>query len=96
MEDAKKVIVALQNLAAMNTATLESEPKVPKWKEHAQKKGPKMVKPDTFSGKMDETELFVNTCTMHILGQANDFPDETGHHVGPVIHERRIGLRVAR
>ena len=53
MEDAKKVIVALQNLAAMNTATLESEPKVPKWKEHAQKKGPKMVKPDAFSGKMD-------------------------------------------
>ena len=36
-----------------------------------------MAKPDTFSGKMDRMESFVNACTMYILGQANDFPDET-------------------
>ena len=77
LEDAKKVIVALQNLAAMNTAAPEPEPEVPKWKEHAPKRGLKMAKPDAFSGKMDETESFVNMCTMYILGQANDFPDET-------------------
>ena len=77
LEDAKKVIAALQNLAAMNTTALEPEHKVPKWKEHAQKKGPKMVKPDAFSGKMDEAESFVNACVMYILGQVNNFPDET-------------------
>ena len=77
LEDAKKVIMVLQNLAASNTAAPEPEPEVPKWKEHAAKKGPKMAKPDAFSGKMDETASFVNTCTMYILGQANDFPDET-------------------
>ena len=77
LEDAKKVIMALQSLAASNTAAPEPEPEVPKWKEHAAKKGPKMAKPDAFSGKMDEAESFVNTCTMYILGQANDFPDET-------------------
>ena len=81
LEDAKKVIMVLQNLAVANaaapasTSALESE--VPKWKEHAPKKGPKMAKPDAFSGKMDEMESFVNACTMYILGQANDFPDET-------------------
>ena len=77
LEDAKKVIMALQNLATSNTAALEPEPEVPKWKEHAAKKGPKRVKPDAFSGKMDETESFVNACTMYILGQVNNFPDET-------------------
>ena len=77
LEDAKKVIMALQNLAVSNTAAPEPESEVPKWKEHAPKKGPKMAKPDAFSGKMDETESFVNACTMYILGQANDFPDET-------------------
>ena len=77
LENAKKVIMALQNLAAANTAALEPEPEVPKWKEHTAKKGPKMAKPDAFSGKMDEMESFVNACTMYILGQANDFPDET-------------------
>ena len=79
LEDAKKVIMALQNLAVANAAAPAPvpEPKVPKWKENAPKKGPKMAKPDAFSGKMDETESFVNACTMYILGQANDFPDET-------------------
>ena len=77
LKDAKKVIMALQNLAAANTAALEPEPEVPKWKEHTAKKGPKMAKPDTFSGKMDEMESSVNACTMYILGQVNDFPDET-------------------
>ena len=55
----------------------EPELEVPKWKEHTPKKGPKMAKPDAFSGKMDGTELFVNACTMYILGQVNNFPDET-------------------
>ena len=36
-----------------------------------------MAKPDAFSGKIDETESFVNACTMNILGQMNDFLDET-------------------
>ena len=36
-----------------------------------------MAKPDAFSGKMEDTESFINACTMYILGQANDFPDET-------------------
>ena len=56
LEDAKKVIMALQNLAASDTVASEPEPEVPKWKEHAAKKGPKMAKPDAFSGKMDEAE----------------------------------------
>ena len=77
LEDTKKVITALQNLAAMATVIPEPEPEVPKWREHAPKKGLKMVKPDAFSGKMDETESFVNACTMYILEQANNFPDET-------------------
>ena len=79
LEDAKKVIMALQNFAAVATVALapESESGVPKWKEHAPKKGPTMAKPDTFSGKMDETESFLNACTMYILGQVNDFPDGT-------------------
>ena len=52
LEDAKKVIMALQNLAVANAAApapaLAPEPEVPKWKENAPKKGPKMAKPDAF------------------------------------------------
>ena len=77
LEDMKKVIMVLQNLAALATVAPESELEMPKLKEHVLKKGPKMVKPDAFSGKMDEIESFVNACTMYILGQVNDFPDET-------------------
>ena len=79
LEDAKRVIAALQGLAAAATAApvSEPEPEVPKWKRHARERGPKMAKPDAFSGKMEDTESFVNACTMYILGQANDFPDET-------------------
>jgi hypothetical protein len=33
-----------------------------------------MAKPAFFTGKMDETEAFINSCTMYIVGQANDFP----------------------
>ena len=34
LEDAKKVIMALQNLAAAATAAPAVEPEVPKWKKH--------------------------------------------------------------
>jgi hypothetical protein len=50
----------------------------PIWKQYTDKgmKGPKMVKPAYFTGRMDETESFVNSCTMYILGQANNFPTD--------------------
>ena len=50
LEDAKKVIMALQNLAVASAAAPAPapEPEVPKWKENAPKKGPKMAKPDAF------------------------------------------------
>ena len=69
--------MALQNLTASAMVAPESELEVPKWKEHTLKKGPKMAKSDAFSGKMDETESFINACTMYILGQVNDFPNKT-------------------
>ena len=49
LQDAKKVITVLQNLATTNTAAPELEVEVPEWKKHASKKGPKMAKPDAFS-----------------------------------------------
>ena len=48
LEDAKKVIMALQSLAASNTTAPEPEPEVPKWKEHTSKKGPKWRNPTPF------------------------------------------------
>ena len=68
LEDAKKVIMALQSLAAENTTALERSTEEPKWKRNTSKngKGPRMAKPDTFSGLMDETESFINLCTMYI------------------------------
>ena len=51
----------LQDLAAAATTVPEPEPEMSEWKKHALKKGPKMVKPDTFSGRMDEMESFVNS-----------------------------------
>ena len=35
-----------------------------------------MVKPAIFSGAMEETEVFVNSCIMYISGILNDFPTE--------------------
>ena len=35
-----------------------------------------MAKPKPFTGKMDETELFINACWMFICGHPNDFPLE--------------------
>jgi hypothetical protein len=32
-----------------------------------------MPKPAFFTGKMDETEAFINSCTMYIVGQVNNF-----------------------
>jgi hypothetical protein len=32
-----------------------------------------MAKPAFFTAKMDETEVFINSCTMYIVGQANNF-----------------------
>ena len=39
-------------------------------------KGPKMAKPEPFSGKMEETETFINACWMFVCGYPNDFPLE--------------------
>jgi hypothetical protein len=35
-----------------------------------------MAKPAFFSGKMDEMEAFINSCTMYIMGQVNNFPTD--------------------
>jgi hypothetical protein len=36
-------------------------------------RGPKLAKLSEFTGKMDETELFTDSCMMYIAGQPNDF-----------------------
>ena len=77
LEDAKRVIAALQSLATSATAALEHDNDVPEWKRHTPKGNLKMAKPDPFTGKMDATESFINGCTMYVVGQANDFPDDT-------------------
>ena len=54
------------------------ESEVPAWRcdIEAGFKGPKMAKPELFSGKMDETESFINACWMFICRHPNDFPLE--------------------
>ena len=39
-------------------------------------KEPKIVAPLYFTGKRDETELFINSCTLYMNGQKSEFPDE--------------------
>jgi hypothetical protein len=78
LEDAKRVIATLQGLAATATAAHDhNEDDIPEWKRRVPKGNLKMAKPDPFSGKMDDTESFINACTMYVVGQANDFPDDT-------------------
>jgi hypothetical protein len=78
LEDTKRVIPALQGLAASATAAHDDDDDdVPEWKRRVPKGNLKMAKPDPFTGKMDDMESFINACTMYVVGQANDFPDNT-------------------
>jgi hypothetical protein len=78
VEDAKKIIQVLQQMMAENVQHEEEHISEPTWKWYLEKgtKGPKMAKPAYFSEKMDETEAFINSCTMYIVGQANNFPTD--------------------
>jgi hypothetical protein len=75
LDDVKKIIQALQTMIAENMQHEDERIVEPLWKWNTEKgtKGPKMVKPAFFTGKMDEMEAFINSCTMYIVGQANDF-----------------------
>jgi hypothetical protein len=76
LEDAKKVIQALQQMTAENAQHKEEHVSKQTWRQHLDKgtRGPKMVKPPYFTEKMDKTEAFINSCMMYIVGQANNFP----------------------
>ena len=39
-------------------------------------KEPKIAAPLHFTGKCDETELFINSCTLYMNGQKSEFPNE--------------------
>jgi hypothetical protein len=51
------------------------QPATPHWRHGIPEtaKGPKMNKPKEFSGKMEDTEVFSNSCMMYIAGQPNEF-----------------------
>jgi hypothetical protein len=76
LEDLKKIIQALQQMTAKNAQHKDECSTEPTWRRYLEKgtKGLKMVKPAYFTGKMDETEVFINSCAMYIVRQANDFP----------------------
>jgi hypothetical protein len=76
LKDAKKVIQVLQWITAENAQHKEERVPESMWRQHLDNgtRGPKMAKPAYFSGKMDEMEAFINSCTMYIVGQVNDFP----------------------
>jgi hypothetical protein len=75
LDDMKKIIQALQTIIAENMQCEDKCVVEPLWKRSTEKgtKSPKMAKPAFFTGKMDEKEVFINSCTMYIVGQANDF-----------------------
>jgi Domain of unknown function (DUF4939) len=75
LDDAKKIIQALQMMIAENSQCKDEHVVEPLWKQDTEKgaKGLKMVKPAFFTGKMDKMEAFINSCTMYIMGQANNF-----------------------
>ena len=39
-------------------------------------KEPKIAAPLHFTGKRDETESFINSCTLYMNGRKSEFPDE--------------------
>jgi hypothetical protein len=75
LDDAKKIIQMLQSMIAENMQHEDERFNEPLWKQSTElgTKGPKMAKPAFFTGKMDEMEVFINSCTMYIVGQVNDF-----------------------
>jgi hypothetical protein len=75
VDDTKKIIQTLQIMIAENAQRKDEHVTELLWKQSTEKgtKGPKMVKPAFFTGKMDKMEAFINSCTMYIVGQANDF-----------------------
>ena len=78
LQEARTLIATLAREQDAQSADRNREREVPGWRQDIDKdfRGPKMAKPDVFSGRMDETEVFINNCWMYVCGHPNDFPSE--------------------
>ena len=78
-EQLAEVCMLVVTLAANRDTQLRAEEsEVLAWRHNVEAgfKDPKMAKPKPFSGKIDETELFINTCWMFICRHLKNFPSE--------------------
>ena len=78
LNEARSLIAALARERDAQMDQRNQNQETPAWRRDVEKdfRGPKMAKPDIFSGRMDETEAFINSCWMYVCGHPNDFPSE--------------------
>ena len=98
LQEAQTLIATLARERDGQLADQAREREVPGWRQEIDKdfRGPKMAKPDVFSGRMDETEAFINSCWMYVCRHPNDFPSERTAIIWAILYMNQGSARMAQ